>query len=135
MQRLQEGIVQDLYDFGYDPALQPGVAAVVNRLGTLSDKNVTLKGLDIVRRVAGNAAKIPGNPSQQAAASKIIDRIDHFIETLPDGDVLAGNAKAGAAALSEARTLWGRLRRSEAVTQQQQKPNCALPRRFWRQCG
>jgi hypothetical protein len=115
MQRLQEGIVQDLYDFGYDPALQPGVAAVVNRLGTLSDKNVTLKGLDVVRRVAGNAAKIQGNPSQQAAASKIIDRIDEFIETLPDADVLAGNAKAGAAALSEARSLWGRLRRSEAV--------------------
>ncbi|WP_050596704.1 hypothetical protein [Mesorhizobium ciceri] len=115
MQRLGQGIVQDLYDFGYDPALQPGIAAVVSRLGNLSDKNVTLKGLDVVRRVAGNAAKMPGNPSQQAAASKIIDRIDDFIETLPDEDVLAGNIKHGAEALSEARTLWGRLRRSEMV--------------------
>lgn len=115
MQRLQQGIVSDLTDFGYDPALQPGVAAVINRLGDLTDKNVTLKGLDIVRRVAGNAAKIPGNPSQQAAAGKIINRIDDFIETLPDSDVLAGNAKQGAAALGEARDLWGRLRRSEMV--------------------
>lgn len=115
MQRLQHDIVSDLTDFGYDPALQPGVAAVVSRLGDLSDKNVTLKGLDVLRRVAGNAAKIPGNPSQQALASKIIDRLDDFIGTLPDADVMTGNAKVGAQALRQARNLWGRLRKSEMV--------------------
>lgn len=115
MQRLQQDIVSDLTDFGYDPALQPGVAAVVNRLGGLSDKNVTLKGLDVLRRVAGNAAKIPGNPSQQALAGKIIDRLDDFIGTLPESDVAMGNAQAGASALRQARDLWGRLRKSEMV--------------------
>lgn len=115
MRRLSQEITADLAEFGYDPALQPGVATVINRINALSDQNVTLKGLDIVRRVAANAAKLRDNPSQQAIASRVIDKLDEFIETLPDQDVLAGNAKNGAQALREARDLWSRLRRSEMV--------------------
>ena len=115
MQRLARDIVDDLAEFGYDPALQPGVAATVRRLQDLSSKNVTLKGLDVVRRVAGNAAKIRDNPSQQALAARIIDRIDDFIDDIPADDVLMGNAAKGSAALREARELWSRLRKSEMV--------------------
>ncbi len=115
MQRLATGMVDDLVDFGYDPVLQPGVKAVLDRLSDLGNKNVTLKGLDVVRKVAGNAAKIRDNPSQQALASKIIGRIDDYIDNLPDSDVLTGNPQIGSNALREARELWSRLRKSEMV--------------------
>lgn len=115
MQKLGTSIVGDLAEFGYDPALQPGVAAVLKRLEDAGNTNITLKGLDVIRKVAGNAAKIRDNPSQQALAAKIIDRIDDYIDALPAEDVLTGNAKQGAKALSEAREMWGRLRKSEVV--------------------
>lgn len=117
IQRLAGDITRELAEFGYDPALQPGVATIVNRLNSVSDQNVTLKGMDVIRRVANNVAGIRDNPSQQAIANRIIGRIDDFIDTLPDDQVLVGNAERGSAALREARQLWGRARRSEAVDQ------------------
>jgi len=94
--------------------LQPGVTAVLRRLSGLKDQNVTLKGMDIIRRVAGNAAMQADNPSQQTLARKIIDRIDDHIDQLADDDILTGS-RAGVHHLKEARQLWGRLRRSEMV--------------------
>lgn len=112
---LAQNIVGDLADFGFDPALQPGAAAVIRRFQELDGKNVTLKGLDVVRRVANNAAKVRDNPSQQEIARRIIDRIDDYIENATDADVLIGNAKHGADAMREARDAWGRFRRSQMV--------------------
>lgn len=113
--RLSQAVKADLAEFGYDPALQPGIAAVINRLDGLEGQNVTLKGLDIIRRVAGNAARDFNNPSQQAAASKVIEKIDDFIADVSPDDVLAGNAKEAGNAMMKARSLWTRLRKSEKL--------------------
>lgn len=113
--RLTATIKEDLADFGYDSALQPGIGAVLNRLDGLADQNVTLKGLDIIRRVAANAAKDPMNPSQQAAAAKVIDHIDDFVGGMNADDVLAGNSREAANKMLLGRSLWSRLKKSEAV--------------------
>ena len=115
VRQLAGTIVNDLAEFGFDPALQPGAAAVIRRFQELDGKNVTLKGLDIVRRVANNAAKVVDNPSQQEISRRIIERIDDYIENVTDADVLMGNAKQGASAMREARDAWGRFRRSQMV--------------------
>lgn len=115
VRQLASTIVNDLAEFGFDPALQPGAAAVIRRFQELDGKNVTLKGLDIVRRVAGNAAKVRDNPSQQEISRRIIDRIDDYIENASEADILMGNAKQGASAMKEAREAWGRFRRSQMV--------------------
>lgn len=115
VKQLATTIVDDLAEFGFDPALQPGVAAVIRRFQELDGKNVTLKGLDIVRRVANNAAKVRDNPSQQEISRRLIDRIDDYIENVTEADILMGNAKQGAAAMKEAREAWGRFRRSQMV--------------------
>lgn len=115
VKQLAHQIVADLADFGFDPALQPGVAAVIRRFQGLDGQNVTLKGLDVVRRVANNAAKVKDNPSQQEISRRIIDRIDDYIENVTEADVLMGNAKQGAAAMREGREAWGRFRRSQMV--------------------
>lgn len=115
MQRLQASLVDDMAEFGYDPALQPGAAAIVNTVNRLSGQNTTLKGVDLVRRIAQQAGRDRNNPSQQELSRRIIDKIDDFMETLPADDIVSGNAAAGLTALKEARGLWGQLRRSEMV--------------------
>ncbi|RVG01740.1 hypothetical protein CN172_04335 [Sinorhizobium meliloti] len=112
--RLNEGIVKSLTDIGYDPALQPGAAAVVRRLQELQGQNVTLSGLDTLRKVASNGF-IPGNASNNKAISSIIEKIDDVIGNPSAGDVLMGNAQAGAEALSEARSLWSRVTKANKV--------------------
>lgn len=115
MKRLSAQIFDDMAEFGYDPALQPGIAAVVNRLEKAGEGNISLKGIDLIRRVAGNAGKDPMNASQRELARRVIDRIDDYLDDIPVDDVLMGNAKEGSKALGEARELWSRLRKSEMV--------------------
>ena len=102
-------------DFGFDPALQPGIGAVLRRLDEAGTGNVTLKGLDQIRKVAGNAARDTTNASQRELASRIIDRIDDFIDKLEPQDVLAGDPQAAAGSLKVARDHWKRLRKSEMI--------------------
>lgn len=120
-QRLSTALKTDLADFGYDTALHPGISAVLSRVDDLASQNTTLKGLDIVRRVARSAAADFNNPSQQALAGKIIDHIDDFAGKLQPTDVLAGDAKAAANSMMQARSLWGRMRKSEMVDEAVQK--------------
>ena len=115
MQRLKAQIFDDLAEFGYDPALQPGIAAVVNRLEKASEGNISLKGIDLIRRVAGNAGKDPMNASQRELSRRVIDHIDNYVDDIPSDDVLMGNAEYGAKALKEARGFWSQLRKSEMV--------------------
>lgn len=119
--QLARTIVNDLAEFGFDESLQPGVAAVIRKFQGLDGQNVTLKGLDIVRRVANNAAKVRDNPSQQELARQVIDRIDDFVANAGDDAVLMGNAKEGSKAIREARDLWSRFRKSQMVDKEAYK--------------
>ncbi len=100
--RLQSDLVEALSDMGYDPALQPGAAAVLSRINEIQGQNVTLKGMDTIRKVAQNGYK-PGEKSNNAAVAKIVDAIDDVITSPRAGDVLSGNGQAGAEAIKEAR--------------------------------
>lgn len=114
--RLQSEIVQTLTDTGFDPALQPGAAAVIRRLQDLQGQNVTLKGLDTLRKVA-SGGYLPGNKSNNAAVSAIVNSIDDLVGNTQAGEVLSGNATAGAEALKTARDLWSRMSKANAVTE------------------
>lgn len=114
-QRLTQAITSDLAEFGYDPALQPGISAVLNRIQGLGEDNITLKGMDIIRRVARNAGSDITNKSQQELSNKIIGHIDDFIGGLKPDDVLAGNTKEATNAMLKARNIWTRLKKAEMV--------------------
>lgn len=122
--RLRKDVVSALTDMGYDPALQPGAAAVLRRLEELEGQNVSLKGLDTLRKVASNGF-IPGNKSNNKAISEIVSRIDDVVSNPVAGDVLVGDGQAGAAAIKEARSLWSRLAKADTVED-------ALVRADWR---
>lgn len=105
--KLRSNIATDFADRGFLPANEPGAAAVLKEIENLKGQNVTLKGLDTIRKMAGNAF-IPGNNSNNALTAKIVNQIDELIAKPASSDVLMGDAKAGWRAISEARNLASR---------------------------
>lgn len=113
--RLKMDVGKKLVDIGYDPALQPGAAAIVKRIEDLAGQNVTLTGLDSLRKVAGNGY-VPGNKSNNKAVSDIISAIDDLVTAPKPNELLTGNAQAASDALKTAREMWSRLSKSERVS-------------------
>lgn len=104
----------DLTDFGYHPQLQPRIKAVFDEMVNLSRGNVTLKGMDTLRKMTAAAGQST-DASERALAAKIIDRIDDFVQNASPDEILTGNAKAGQEALGVARDMWRRLKKSQMV--------------------
>ncbi|WP_189348021.1 MULTISPECIES: hypothetical protein, partial [unclassified Mesorhizobium] len=105
--KLRTGIANAFADRAFLPANEPGAAAVLQQIDNLAGQNVTLKGLDAIRKMAGNAY-IPGNKSNNALTAEIASQIDNLVSKPGAGDVLMGDPQAGWAALSEARNLASR---------------------------
>lgn len=114
VERLKMDIGKKLVDMGYDPALQPGAAAVVRRIDDLAGKNVTLSGLDSLRKVASNGY-VQGNKSNNKAIGDIISSIDNLVSSPQASEVLTGDPKVAWSALSKARDMWSRLSKAERL--------------------
>jgi hypothetical protein len=114
MNRLNQAVQGDLANFGYDPALQPRIAAVLTRLDDAAQNNVTLRGIDIIRRVANNA-RTSQDASERAAGNIVINNIDDFVGNLHPNDIIAGNQRQGIDALNNARQIWTRVAKNETL--------------------
>jgi len=114
IQRVTNDLKGQFADFGYHPELQSGAKIALNELDRLGSDNVTLKGLDTARKVAGNAFQ-PMNKSNNALTAKVTDAIDELVQNPQAGDVLAGDATSAASAIKEARDLYGRSAKLEKV--------------------
>ena len=114
VQRLGNTIRTELAEFGYHPQLQPRVAAVLDEIDRLSQGNTTLKGVDVLRRIANNIGASQ-DPSEKALGAMIVNKIDDFVSDIKFNDVIAGNPMEGAAALKKARNLWSRVAKNERL--------------------
>jgi len=114
--RLRDTVQADMADFGFDPVLQPGANAAFKRLEEYAGQNVTMKGLDTARKIAGNAFDA-SKPSNNELARRISGRIDDAIANPQAGDVIMGDAVKGAAAIKSARELTARQKKLEKVAQ------------------
>lgn len=112
--RLNQRVATELTKIGFDPALQPGATVALKRIQDLTGQNVTLTGLDTIRKIAGNGF-IAGNKSNNAAVSKIINAIDDVMENPASTDVLTGNGSAAGRILSDARDYASRLAKLNRV--------------------
>jgi len=112
--RIAAEIGDDLAEFGYHPSLQPRIKTVLDELGRVSEGNVTMKGMDTIRKITRNAAQ-SADPSERALGSMIIDRIDDLMMNPRAGETVFGNAEQASGALREARTLWSRMRKTELI--------------------
>lgn len=107
-QRLADAIRKTMADFGYDPALQPGGQAVLDRVGQMASPDAgvagtTLSGVDKLRQVAGNMAQ--SGKSGAALSSRIKANIDDFVNNPQPGDWIGADQGQGAADLANARRL------------------------------
>lgn len=114
MRRLSQTIKDDLAEFGYSSAVQPRVKATLDELDRVAGDNVTLKGVDVLRRVA-NASRMDKDPSTAELGRRMIEKIDDFLVDLKPGDILAGNKTQGIRSLQEARGLWSRASKSRMI--------------------
>lgn len=112
--RINQKVTADLTKMGFSPKLQPGAAVVLDELQGLAGQNVTLTGLDTVRKIAGGAY-IPGNKSNNAAVSRIVDALDSVVQSPRAADILAGDAVTAGQTLTEARALAAQVFKQEKV--------------------
>lgn len=103
-----------LADEGYTPNLHGRVAAALGEIDNAAGQNVTLKGLDTMRKVARNVAQ-DQDPSTSRLGSMMIDKIDEAVGSMNLGHVLTGNKTEGVKALQEARQLWRQGRMTETI--------------------
>lgn len=101
-QRIRAEIEPQLARMGYDPALQPKIAPVLSRIEQAGKENVTLPGVEVLRKVAGNAYE-PGNKASNAMMRRIVEALDNRIGSPGPGEVIMGDAASGARALQSAR--------------------------------
>lgn len=112
--RLRQNVEKSLAEFGYAPEIQPGVAGVLNGLARAEGQNVTLKGLDTLRKTAGHL-RGSSDASTRAVGNRLVNEIDDFLRNLGPADVLTGNSSAGVGALQEARRLWQRSAKADTL--------------------
>jgi hypothetical protein len=120
LQRFAKEVQDDLAEFGYMPELQPKVGSVLNRLNEMSQENVTLKGVDQLRKAVGMLSGSE-NRSEGAVGRQIVKKIDKFLDDLDATDILTGNKTQGVTALQQARKLWASQRKSEIIEEALEK--------------
>jgi hypothetical protein len=116
LQGLGAKIKADLAEFAYTPKAQPRVASFLEDLDAISGSNVTLKGLDTLRKQALHAKSDAAfGSSEREAARRVIGQIDDFMDNIPSSAVLTGDKTAGVRALQEARKEWAVAKKAEMV--------------------
>ncbi len=92
-----------LREAGYNPRLHPRMGAVLDEMQELSAGPATLRSMDQLRRVAGNAADSLQR-DERRLGGLVIRRIDEAIEQMDGG-----------AEVAAAREVWGRLQRMGTI--------------------
>lgn len=112
--RLRKEISDEFAKRGFLAANEPGAAAVWGEIDKLTGQNVTMEGLDSIRKMAGNAF-IPGNKSNNALTSVVSEKIDDLLANPGANDILMGDPATGASAYRQARDYASRLIKAEKV--------------------
>ena len=98
---------------GYHPKLHPKTTAALESLAQAAEQPLTLQSAEVQRRILREAAK---DPAERAVASRVISKLDNFIETLPPKALVAGDAFTAIPQLKSAREMWSRQKKSETIT-------------------
>lgn len=108
------GIRDAVLDAGIDRALHPRATAALSRFEQAAEMSPTLRDTDLMRRIAKSAASSL-EPDERRIGSIMVQKLDDYIGGLQPADLVGGDAEVATKALGEARGLWGRARRAEAI--------------------
>ena len=106
------------------PQANPNIATAMARLeaAATAGEPITLDALDRLRRDAG-AARLSRNPdgspnyNERRLGLRLSQAIDDFALRPPADAVIGGDHPAGAAALTDARGQWSRMRKSSEISE------------------
>lgn len=106
------------------PQANPNIATAMARLeaATATGEPITLDALDRLRRDAG-AARLSRNPdgspnyNERRLGLRLSQAIDNFALRPPPDAIIGGDHPAGAAALTDARSQWSRMRKSSEISE------------------
>jgi hypothetical protein len=101
---------------GADPDVTSAAFAAVRRLESARGRDVSLRDIDTLRRVMGNAST-SNNPSDRRLAGMMLEGLDDYVHRLVDGDLAGGSAQGLSTELQQARKIWGQMRNSEMIEQ------------------
>lgn len=107
-------MARDAAKQGMHPKLHPRAVAVLESAASEIGQPMTLERAETLRRVFKSAAS-SADPSERRLVMRMVDKFDDYISGLKPGDILAGDAKKATEALTEARGLWSKARKSEVV--------------------
>lgn len=107
-------IANDVKRAGIDKTLHPDSTAALKRLEEARGTAPTLDEMDTLRQIAGDAA-MSVNPREARIASKIVQGIDDYLDSLKPADVISGDHKASVEALTKARELWAKKSKGETI--------------------
>lgn len=108
-----QGIGIAAQDAGIDKTLHPKAMAVLSRFEDAAGGSPTLQEIDRLRRVAKGATSSI-EPDERRIGSLIVEKLDDFVGGLKPQDLVSGDASA-VNSLTEARALWSRAKKSEAI--------------------
>lgn len=107
---------------GVDPGVTPASNAALGRVLQEADAGVplSLQKLNTVRAVIQNAAGA-NDPNERRIASMMLEQVDGFIDDLTPDQLVSNTANDVGPVLREARSLWGRMRRTQMVDEATEK--------------
>lgn len=100
---------------GIDRDLHPKASAALRRIvEDTQSGNLSLQSIQTLRKIAGDARGSIDRPDARLAGI-IVRELDDYVDNLGSADVVGGNAAVASSSLREARDLWSRARKGEAV--------------------
>ena len=102
---------------GINAKLAPKTFGIISELASPPAGSVaTIANLETARRSLGHAAQDFLNPTEKMAAGRAIQHLDDYLSSIPQADVLAGDAAKASKILSEARANYAASKRSDQIT-------------------
>ena len=108
------GLANRIKAEGADPDVTSQAFAAVRRLEAARGRDVSLRDIDTLRRVMGNAST-SNNPADRRLAGMMLEGLDDYVHRLVDGDLAGGSAQGLSTELRQARKIWGQMRNSEMI--------------------
>lgn len=116
VQGIAQKLQQDFHQDGFRDYLAPKTFGVIDELAKPAPEGAFASFSDLhgIRRALGKAAQSI-DPTEKAAASKAISTLDDYLQNIPAGDVIAGDADAAAKQLGEANANYSAAKSSELL--------------------
>ena len=120
MASLSDDIAQSIKREGFNARIHPKLVGVLEEVAAAGEKPMSISEIDTLRRVAQSAARSI-EPDEARLGRIAIEKIDDFLDRVPESAIQAGDASRIAPMLQEARGLWSQARKTELIQQAVEK--------------